>query len=195
MNIALQCIITLKVLTFLFLISALSLLQPQCVLWCVCCLSPGPWSSMQEPVHSSDQDTYKWPPLPFSVDCYGGWAYLNNLTTANKYNKRPQYNSISIIRGMFVWAVYFLCLQVSMLGSRFAVLMLFTRIFKQWILGVIGKSGCQGFISNLIFVEPDKQSIFCWLKTRVVWVLSLTIAVWVLVSAPSHPPFPFSALQ
>lgn len=31
--------------------------------------------------------------------------------------------------------------QVSMLGSRFAVLMLFTRIFKQWVLGVIGKSG------------------------------------------------------
>lgn len=31
-------------------------------------------------------------------------------------------------------------LQVSMLGSRFAVLMLFTRIFKQWVLGVIGKS-------------------------------------------------------
>uniref|UniRef100_A0A3B4YU07 XK-related protein n=1 Tax=Seriola lalandi dorsalis TaxID=1841481 RepID=A0A3B4YU07_SERLL len=28
--------------------------------------------------------------------------------------------------------------RVSMLGSRFAVLMLFTRIFKQWILGVIG---------------------------------------------------------
>ncbi|KAF3686288.1 XK-related protein 5 [Channa argus] len=27
---------------------------------------------------------------------------------------------------------------VSMLGSRFGVLMLFTRIFKQWILGVIG---------------------------------------------------------
>lgn len=30
--------------------------------------------------------------------------------------------------------------QLSMLGSRFAVLMLFTRVFKQWILGVIGKS-------------------------------------------------------
>ncbi|XP_034750070.1 XK-related protein 5b [Etheostoma cragini] len=28
--------------------------------------------------------------------------------------------------------------RVSMLGSRFAILMLFTRIFKQWILGVIG---------------------------------------------------------
>ncbi|KAM9860521.1 XK-related protein 5-like [Aulostomus maculatus] len=28
--------------------------------------------------------------------------------------------------------------RVSMLGSRFAVLLLFTRIFKQWILGVIG---------------------------------------------------------
>ncbi|KAM7406293.1 hypothetical protein PAMP_000679 [Pampus punctatissimus] len=28
--------------------------------------------------------------------------------------------------------------RVGMLGSRFAVLMLFTRIFKQWILGVIG---------------------------------------------------------
>ncbi|XP_029000553.1 XK-related protein 5b [Betta splendens] len=28
--------------------------------------------------------------------------------------------------------------RVSMLGSRFAVLMLFTRIFKQWVLGVIG---------------------------------------------------------
>ncbi|XP_042346195.1 XK-related protein 5b [Plectropomus leopardus] len=28
--------------------------------------------------------------------------------------------------------------RVSMLGSRFAVLMLFTRIFKQWILGVMG---------------------------------------------------------
>ncbi|XP_069029887.1 XK-related protein 5b [Embiotoca jacksoni] len=28
--------------------------------------------------------------------------------------------------------------RISMLGSRFAVLMLFTRIFKQWILGVIG---------------------------------------------------------
>ncbi|XP_077451217.1 XK-related protein 5b isoform X2 [Stigmatopora argus] len=28
--------------------------------------------------------------------------------------------------------------RVSMLGSRFGVLMLFTRIFKQWILGVIG---------------------------------------------------------
>ncbi|GAA6220094.1 XK-related protein 5-like isoform X1 [Lates japonicus] len=28
--------------------------------------------------------------------------------------------------------------RVMMLGSRFAVLMLFTRIFKQWILGVIG---------------------------------------------------------
>ncbi|XP_049419195.1 XK-related protein 5-like isoform X1 [Epinephelus fuscoguttatus] len=28
--------------------------------------------------------------------------------------------------------------RVSMLGSRFAVLMLFTRIFKQWILGVLG---------------------------------------------------------
>lgn len=25
-----------------------------------------------------------------------------------------------------------------MLGSRFAVLMLFTRIFKYWVLGVIG---------------------------------------------------------
>ncbi|XP_035485122.1 XK-related protein 5b isoform X1 [Scophthalmus maximus] len=28
--------------------------------------------------------------------------------------------------------------RIGMLGSRFAVLMLFTRIFKQWILGVIG---------------------------------------------------------
>ncbi|KAM9826764.1 XK-related protein 5-like isoform 3-T3 [Syngnathus typhle] len=28
--------------------------------------------------------------------------------------------------------------RVSMLGSRFGVLMLFTRVFKQWILGVIG---------------------------------------------------------
>uniref|UniRef100_A0A3Q2CS74 XK-related protein n=1 Tax=Cyprinodon variegatus TaxID=28743 RepID=A0A3Q2CS74_CYPVA len=28
--------------------------------------------------------------------------------------------------------------RVGMLGSRFAVLMLFTRIFKQWVLGVIG---------------------------------------------------------
>lgn len=28
--------------------------------------------------------------------------------------------------------------RVAMLGSRFAVLMLFTRIFKQWVLGVIG---------------------------------------------------------
>uniref|UniRef100_A0A1A8R3R5 XK-related protein n=1 Tax=Nothobranchius rachovii TaxID=451742 RepID=A0A1A8R3R5_9TELE len=28
--------------------------------------------------------------------------------------------------------------RVSMLGSRFAVLMLFTRIFQQWVLGVIG---------------------------------------------------------
>ncbi|XP_059211636.1 XK-related protein 5-like [Centropristis striata] len=28
--------------------------------------------------------------------------------------------------------------RVSMLGSRFAILMLFTRIFKQWVLGVIG---------------------------------------------------------
>ncbi|KAF3832498.1 hypothetical protein F7725_026163 [Dissostichus mawsoni] len=28
--------------------------------------------------------------------------------------------------------------RISMLGSRFAILMLFTRIFKQWILGVIG---------------------------------------------------------
>ncbi|XP_030232083.1 XK-related protein 5b [Gadus morhua] len=28
--------------------------------------------------------------------------------------------------------------RVGMLGSRFAILMLFTRIFKQWILGVIG---------------------------------------------------------
>ncbi|KAF7662101.1 hypothetical protein LDENG_00246240 [Lucifuga dentata] len=28
--------------------------------------------------------------------------------------------------------------RVSMLGSRFAILMLFTRVFKQWILGVIG---------------------------------------------------------
>lgn len=37
-----------------------------------------------------------------------------------------------------------------MLGSRFAVLMLFTRIFKQWILGVLGKSGCQGFIPKLM---------------------------------------------
>lgn len=27
-----------------------------------------------------------------------------------------------------------------MLGSRFAVLMLFTRVFKQWVLGVIGGS-------------------------------------------------------
>lgn len=33
-----------------------------------------------------------------------------------------------------------LCWQVSMLGSRFAVLMLFTRVFKQWVLGVIGRS-------------------------------------------------------
>ena len=33
------------------------------------------------------------------------------------------------------------CPQVGMLGSRFAILMLFTRIFKQWILGVIGQSG------------------------------------------------------
>lgn len=46
-----------------------------------------------------------------------------------------------------LWQVYFLCSQVSMLGSRFAVLMLFTRVFKQWILGVIGKSECQEFIS------------------------------------------------
>lgn len=30
--------------------------------------------------------------------------------------------------------------QVSMLGSRFAVLMLFTRVFKQWVLGVVGRS-------------------------------------------------------
>ncbi|XP_053722341.1 XK-related protein 5b [Synchiropus splendidus] len=28
--------------------------------------------------------------------------------------------------------------RVGMLGSRFAVLMLFTRVFKQWVLGVIG---------------------------------------------------------
>nr|XP_057945012.1 XK-related protein 5b [Doryrhamphus excisus] len=28
--------------------------------------------------------------------------------------------------------------RVSMLGSRFGVLMLFTRVFKQWVLGVIG---------------------------------------------------------
>lgn len=41
------------------LLPALSPLQPQFVLWCVCCLWPGPWSSMPEPVHSSDQDTYR----------------------------------------------------------------------------------------------------------------------------------------
>lgn len=70
--VALRCI---KV--FIFLSFFLSPLQPQCVLWCVCCRSPGPWSSTPEPVHSSDQDTYKWPPLPFSVDCCGGWACLN----------------------------------------------------------------------------------------------------------------------
>lgn len=33
-----------------------------------------------------------------------------------------------------------LCWQVSMLGSRFAVLMLFARVFKQWVLGVVGSS-------------------------------------------------------
>lgn len=44
-----------------------------------------------------------------------------------------------------------------MLGSRFAVLMLFTRVFKEWVLGVIGESECQGFISQ--FIKFDKQRV------------------------------------
>lgn len=45
---------------------------------------------------------------------------------------------------------YFICLQVAMLGSRFAVLMLFTRVFRQWILGVLGKCAFQRWLSKLL---------------------------------------------
>ncbi|PWA29205.1 hypothetical protein CCH79_00006115, partial [Gambusia affinis] len=43
--------------------------------------------------------------------------------------------------------------RVGMLGSRFAVLMLFTRIFKQWVLGVIGKP------------RPHAEVQLLWYKT------------------------------
>lgn len=70
---ALVFIMLYNVFTFVFVSPGLSLspclalsprlpvspLQPQCVLLCVSCPSPGPWSSMPEPVLSSDQDTYK----------------------------------------------------------------------------------------------------------------------------------------
>lgn len=38
-----------------------------------------------------------------------------------------------------------------MLGSRFAVLMLFTRIFKQWVLGVIGMFESHNYMLWLMF--------------------------------------------
>lgn len=38
-----------------------------------------------------------------------------------------------------------------MLGSRFAVLMLFTRIFKQWVLGVIGMFESQNYMLWFMF--------------------------------------------
>lgn len=74
----------------------LSPLQPQCVSRSACCLLPGPWSSMPEPVHSSDQDTYKWPPLPFSAGCCGGWAYFNNRHKSHCAQHAPLYIMSSI---------------------------------------------------------------------------------------------------
>lgn len=62
---------------------------------------------------------------------------------------RPQHHS------SYVTLLLSLCWQVSMLGSRFAVLMLFTRVFKQWVLGVIGRSS---------FIPP---SFFKWLNEAI----------------------------
>lgn len=44
---------------FLLLLPSLSPLQLPCVLWFVCFLWPGLWSSMLVHALSSDQDTYK----------------------------------------------------------------------------------------------------------------------------------------
>lgn len=85
-----------------------SLLQPQYVLWCVCYRSPGHWSSTPVPVHLSDQDICKWPPLPFSVDCYGGWAYSkqpsNNQYVHHQIVKKSQQRLLIIckLRALYV---------------------------------------------------------------------------------------------
>lgn len=78
-----------------------------------------------------------------STSVEGGHIYT---TTANMHTHRRRH-SLNVtggtcIRTCLAWFVtHCLCLQVSMLGSRCAVIMLFTRIFRQWILGVIGESG------------------------------------------------------
>lgn len=59
------------------------------------------------------------------------------------------HHSITLLMSLFSY----LCWQVSMLGSRFAVLMLFARVFKQWVLGVIGRSS---------FIPPSFSSD--WIK-------------------------------
>lgn len=70
--------------------------------------------------------------------------------------------------------MHFVCLQVGMLGSRFAVLMLFTRIFKQWVLGVIGIISYSLFLHLNILLhifKRLKQILEMWVyDTGVHWL-------------------------
>lgn len=83
---------------------------------------------------------------PAAILCRLLWrvGVFDNFPTISIYDTVS--NSISNgATSVSVSVLWLFFLQVGMLGSRCAILMLFARIFNQWVLGVIGKSGFQGY--------------------------------------------------
>lgn len=118
----------------------------RCV-FAVSCLGPGPLcQSLFTHQTGTPADDPRCHPLSTGVE--GGHV----LPFTVRDSRSCRWHAVSWCFAWFYWWSYFLWFQVSMLGSRFGVLMLFTRVFKQWVLGVIGMSECQDHISWLIFL-------------------------------------------